>query len=464
MGSRVCLVCAVAATASLAHADAQPSKKGKPPAKPVLAAGTRTFVAFAGRAAPVRIQWAAVPGAAKYRVTWTSGGASVDSELVAPTTVFEKSELRPGQHQLSIVAISADGIEGIPADASVEVVSVEAVGPGFDQSVPSPAPVFAVGARFRSSGLACELGTARGTDVVATAAGAFPLRCGGEANQPLVEVPVIIAPVHVSADTAPIAINTRTEVHVTVASTAPIGDRLVVEPVGKIDLGPPERVDGGLDVRVTPRESGIGGLVIKAGGYELGRISLDIIDPPLPPEPEVVETLWSAFDLGVTVGGLFTPGEGSDANLFGKPTDPGDTIKTGPTFGVRVGFFPTRRLGIEGEVALGTMGYESRDGIAPMLVSRGQIAARLVEDGRFGLRALVGGDVFSVLSSAGTSQAHSTGGVHYGGAFTVETRRDVSVRFQALHVITVAQDAGYAHCFEVSAGVVVRLGRSDRWK
>ncbi len=460
MGLRACLVCALAV--SSAHAENTTAKKGRVPAKPTLAAGTRTFVAFAGKAAAIRIAWAPVAGAVKYRVRWTDGANQIDSESIAP--LFEKSELRPGQHQVAIVAISADGVESLAAETAVEVVTVEAIAPGFDQSIPTPNAAFAVGTRFRSPGLPCELGSARGADVVATEPGAFPLRCGGGANQPLVEVPVVIAPVHVSADTAPIAMGTRTEVHITVASTASIGDRLTIEPIGTIDLGPPERTDGGLDVRVTPRESGVGGLVVKAGGYELGRISLDIIDPPAAPEPETVETLWSAFDIGATVGGLFTPGEGTDANLFGKPTDPDDTIKTGPTFGVRLGFFPTRRLGVEAEVAVGTMGYESREGIAPMLISRGQIAARLVEDGRFGLRALVGGDVFTVLSAAGTSRATSLGGVHYGGAFTVETRRDVSMRFQVLHVITVAQDAGYAHCFELSAGVVVRLGRSDRWK
>lgn len=462
MGLRAWLLCALAM--STANAENAPAKKGSIPAKPALVAGARTFVAFAGKAAPIRLAWAPVPGAAKYRVRWTDGANHIDSDLPAPTTVFEKSELRPGAHHVSVVAISPEGIEGAPVETSIEVVTVDAVGPGFDRSVPAPSAAFAVGARFRSAGLSCELGSVRGTEVIATTPGAFALRCGGEANQPLVEVPIVIAPIHVSADTAPITRGSRSEIHITVASTAPIGERLVVEPIGKLDLGPPERTDRGLDVRVTPRESGIGGLVVKAGDLELGRISLDIVDPPSAPEPDDVETLWAAFDVGATVGGLFTPGEGTEANLFGKPTDPGDTVKTGPTFGIRLGFFPTRRLGVEAEVAVGTMGYENRDGIAPLLISRGQIAARLVDDGRFGLRALLGGDVFSVLSSAGTSRTTSLGGVHYGGAFTVETRRDVSVRFQALHLITVAQDAGYAHCFELSAGVVVRLGRSDRWK
>ena len=89
---------------------------------------------------------------------------------------------------------------------------------------------------------------------------------------------------------------------------------------------------------------------------------------------------------------------------------------------------------------------------------------RIAEEGRFGLRALVGGGMLALLSESGTSQAGAIGSMHYGGAFSVETRRAVSVRLQALHVISVARDAGYAHCLELTIGVVTRLGRRDRWK
>jgi hypothetical protein len=69
----------------------------------------------------------------------------------------------------------------------------------------------------------------------------------------------------------------------------------------------------------------------------------------------------------------------------------------------------------------------------------------------------------SVLDDRNTSSVSTVGGVHYGAAFTIETRARVSVRLQALHVITAAQDAGYASCFEVGIGVMARLGRRDRW-
>jgi len=98
------------------------------------------------------------------------------------------------------------------------------------------------------------------------------------------------------------------------------------------------------------------------------------------------------------------------------------------------------------------------------LINRAQIAARLVEDGRFGLRGLIGGDVLTTTTSSGTSKVGSLGGLHYGAAFSIETRPGVSVRIQALDVITIAQDAGYAHCLELQIGVVTRLGRRDRWK
>jgi hypothetical protein len=102
--------------------------------------------------------------------------------------------------------------------------------------------------------------------------------------------------------------------------------------------------------------------------------------------------------------------------------------------------------------------------VAPVWLNRLQLAARLVEERRFGLRAVLGPDLLSNLTTAGTNKAGSVGGLHYGAAFSVETRPGVSVRFELLDVITVAEDAGFAHCLEVQVGVVTRLGRRDHWK
>ena len=66
-----------------------PARADASPATPALVAGPRTFVAFAGQSAHVRVAWTPVSGAARYRATWTDGGGEkVDSiELPGATTV-----------------------------------------------------------------------------------------------------------------------------------------------------------------------------------------------------------------------------------------------------------------------------------------------------------------------------------------------------------------------------------------
>ncbi len=472
MGARACVLgCAVLATsqawtapASRPPGSVRPSPAPAPLPAPVLAAVTRTFVAFAGQPAAVRLTWSPVAGAARYRARWTSG--TKVSELEASQPVFERAESEPGKHLLTVVAIDASGIESPPVDITVDVVAVTALAPG-SRIAPAPAPAaFAIGATFSSPGLRCQLGSnAPGVEVVARSAGAVGLQCGGDLGQPRIEVPVVIAPVIVGGELAPVARATTTRVHLTIASVGAIGDKLEVAAIGDVDLGPAQRVAGGLEVPVTAGASAVSaGLIVRAHGAELGRVALELVDPPKPVWLPPREFDWVAVDLGAHVGGFVPPDIGAGASSLGHPVDPGDTISSGPLFGVRVGLFPTRRVGLEAESAVATTSYTGRLGVAALLLNRGQLAVRLVEDGRFGLRGLLGGDVLTTLSNGGTSKVGSLGGVHYGAAFTIETRPGVSVRIEALHVMTLAQDAGYAHCLELQIGVVTRLGRRDRWK
>jgi hypothetical protein len=88
---------------------------------------------------------------------------------------------------------------------------------------------------------------------IATTPGATTLSCGGEPGQPRVDVPVAIAPVVIAGPTVPIVRATPTRIHITVASVAPIGDRLQAEPIGDLALGEVERSEMGIDVPVTAR-------------------------------------------------------------------------------------------------------------------------------------------------------------------------------------------------------------------
>jgi hypothetical protein len=440
------LGCALIAAAP-ADARAKERKPSPPsgPAAPAIAPGARTFVALAGRPAPVRLAWPAAPNVARYRARWIQAGALVDVELPGTATAFEREVSAAGRHQLAVVAIDAAGRESPPVELAIEVVEVAAIAPGDDEPRSPGAPAFAIGARFRSPGLACRLGDGpAGAEATARTAGAATLRCGGEAGQPRVEVPVVIAPVIVDGPERPIPRGAATTVHVTVASVAPLGARLDVEAAGELDLGAVRRTAHGLDVAVTPRAGArTAALVVRGRGTVLGRVELALADaaPPAPPAPGRL-----ALELGAHLGAFVPPGGGSPA-VFGAP---GEALTTGPLLGARLGLFPTRRVGLEGELALGAPDYAG-GGRELLLAARAHLAARLLDGGRYGLQ-LVGGA--GVLDTAGA--------VHYGGAFTVETRRNLWLRFQALHAITTAHDAGYAHCLELQLGVVTRLGRRDR--
>ena len=75
---------------------------------------------------------------------------------------------------------------------------------------------------------------------------------------------------------------------------------------------------------------------------------------------------------------------------------------------------------------------------------------------------MVGGaGVLGVLIPSGTSHRGTQGEVHWGGAFSIEAKDNLWVRVEALHVITSAQNAGYAHCIELQLGIVTRFGRRD---
>jgi hypothetical protein len=462
--ARACLV--ACALLGVTPVSATPGPKARPPSAPAIAAGNRTFVAFVGQPAPVRLAWSPVSGATRYRARWTDSGAHIDVELPGTATAFERSESTPGHHQLSVVAIDANGLESPPTQVAIDVVTVVGIAPGADEPSAPSSGAFAIGARFSSPGLRCQLGAGELADqVFATRAGASVLRCGGEAGQPKIEVPVVITPVIVSAEVAPVRRETPTRIHISVASVAPIGDHLDVEAIGDLDLGDAERTAGGLDVPITAAAgSANAGLVIRAGTVELGRFDLALVDAAPAVAGSSTDSAWFALDLGARIGAFMTPQDGRGATFLGKPTDPNDTLASGPFAGLSVGLFPLRRIGLEVQAAIATPSYTGRFGVAAMLLTRAQIAARLVDDQSYGLRLLVGGDILGVLTEAGTSHRSAIGGVHYGVAFTVETRPNVSVRFEALHVITVAQDAGYAHCLEVSVGVVTRLGRRDRWR
>jgi hypothetical protein len=439
-----------------------PDKPARPPRAPAIAQGRYAFAAFAGRPAAIKLAWPPIAGAARFHARWTSAGAAVETDLPGSATGFERSEPTPGHHGLSIVTIDAQGTASEPTEIAIDVVAIAATPPGGDAARPSSGPSFALGSTFASPGLPCRLGGGPAADpAVATAIGATTLACGGEPGQPRVEVPLVIAPVLVVGPSPPIARETPTRIHVTVASVAPIGERLDVQAVGDLALDGVARSATGVDVRVTARAGATGtGLVIRAGAVELGRVDIGLVDRPPPAELPRVD--WFALDLGGQLGGLVLPSNGATATAIGTPTSAADTLTSGPIFGGRLGLFPIAHAGIESELALALPGFRGHSGVTWIASARAQLAARVLDGGRYGLRLLGGGGILGVLARKETSKRSIAAEAHWGTAFTIEARTDLWVRLEVLDVITTAQDSGFAHGLEIQIGVVTRLGRRDR--
>ncbi len=427
---------------------------------PIIEHGAHTFIAFSGRPAKISIPFTPVAGATSYRASWLVSGTTIDVELPAGAALFERAEPVAGHHTLTLVAI-VDGHDSPKAEIGVDVVPLDVVAPGFLPGETPRTTAFATGSAFSSPGLRCRLGASEPLSrVVARTVGRAMLRCGGESGQPTVELPLIIAPVRVASASPPVPRGEPTRVHVTLATVAAIGDHLDVRATGDLEVGAVARTELGLDVTVTPRaDARTAGLEIG----ELGHVDLTLTDAP----PEIAardEPAWLAVDLGGHLGAFIPPFSqaSSNNNNIGHPGQLRDTITSGPLAGGRIGFFPTRHVGLEAEVAVAGTGYASGSGASAVLIGRLGLAARVVEDGRYDLRLLAGADLLTELVDRGTSHRVGEGGVHAGAAFSIALSPRLALRLEALDVITPAQDAGFAHSFELQLGAVTRLGRRDR--
>ncbi|HEY5925291.1 MAG TPA: hypothetical protein VIV11_26590 [Kofleriaceae bacterium] len=424
---------------------------------------------FIGEGVNVVVGWRPVGEATRYRVTlMTPDGKATDVETKGLR--FEKQGLAPGRYQLTVTAIDKSGIEGAISDPlPLNVIEVRAVPPGAEQALPPRQGAYAAGTRFSVPAMHCEVSKAPIDDLLVlpenelrlTTPGAATLRCAGIPGY--LEKKLIVAPITVAVQSKAVMRGATTIVRVTLGSVGYIGPRLDVQPLGDITLGEPERTEFGIDIPVAaPRGAKTAGFTIQTGTFQIARIDLELVDAPEPPPPARSPLDWAALDVGAQLG-LFVPPSGTGgAPSIGHPLNPGDAVTTGPFAGARLGFFPIPRVGLEAELSIIAAGYADDDaGVAQILATRGQLAVRAVESGRFGLRLFVGAGAWTTLGDRGSSQSTSVGEVHGGAAFSVETGRSLSLRFQLADLVTTARDGGYAHVIEAQLGIVTRFGRRD---
>jgi hypothetical protein len=327
---------------------------------------------------------------------------------------------------------------------------------------------YAVGTKFSVRQMHCEVSTAPIDDLLVLPEnelridkpGIATLRCAGIPGY--LEKSVIVTPIQIALASPEVRRGQTTTLHVTFASSAFIGPRIDVNAFGDVTVGEPTRTDFGVDIPIAaPSSANTGAVAIQAGGFELGRFELSLVDPPATPPPATPRRGWAALDFGGQIGAFFPTVGAMDAPTIGKPTAPGDAVTAGPLAGARVGFFPTPRVGLEGEVSLGFGGYANESGVSSLLATRAQLAFRVLDVRRFGLRLITGTGVWTTLREHGTSRRTAEGEIHVGAAVTVETSQNLWLRFQLADLVTTARDAGYAHVLEAQLGIFTRFGRRD---
>jgi len=424
--------------------------------------------AFVGEGVNVNIAWRAVAQAARYRITLTAPDNTA-TEVEVRSVAFETKGLAPGRYQLTVTAIDVGGIEGaISEPLPLNVIEVRAVPPGADGPMPPTRGAYAVGTRFSVPAMHCEATNAPIDDLLVlpenelrvTKPGLTTLRCAGIPGY--LEKQVVIAPITIAARSTDVPRGAGTIVHVTFASVAYIGERLDVQALGDITLGDVERTKFGIDVPIAaPLAAKSAGLEIHSGSYELGKVELQLVAPPAPPPPPPRPPLHWALDFGGQVGAFFPPSSATHATALGHPVNPADIVTAGPLAGARLGLFPIARVGLEGEISIGAGGYADESGIAQILATRAQLAVRVIEAGRVGLRLFGGAGALTTLRDRGSSQQSASGEVHAGGALTLETAPNLWLRFQLSDLVTSARDGGYAHVLEAQLGIFTRFGRRD---
>jgi hypothetical protein len=426
--------------------------------------------AFVGEGLDVAVGWRPVGEAARYRVTLTNTADNTAVDLETAAVRFEKHGIAPGRYQLTVTAIDASGTEGALSEPlPLNVIEVRATPPGADKPQPPTRGAYAAGTRFSVAGMHCEVSAAPIDDLLVlpenelqlTNAGLTTLRCAGIPGY--LEKQVVIAPVSIAVPSTTAQRGATTIVHVTIASVAWIGPRLDAQAFGDITIGEPTRTEFGVDVPVAaPLTAKTGGFTIQAGKLELGRVELTLTAPPPPPPPPPITPLdWQALDFGGQVGAFFPPTGAMSATTIGEPMNADDVVTAGPLVGVRLGFFPIARVGLEGELSMIAAGYGDESGVAQILALRIQAAVRGLEIGRFGLRLIGGAGSWTTLRKHGTSTRATEGEVHAGVAVTVEMSPNLWLRLQLADLVTEARDEGYAHVIETQLGIFTRFGRTD---
>ncbi len=420
------------------------------PAAPAWQTGYAGFIDLGPSGATVTAAWAPISTAARYRVAVTSpsGDDVAAVEVPSGVTAFELRGTPPGMYAATVATIDGEGFESAPSTSlSLEVVAVQivpAAAPAVTPAVippvaPQPALAIELGTRFVASGdVTCRVdGGTAAADVMITDPTARQLRCQHADGRILTATQLAVTAPRICASSCTnlggptrIARGTRVKVHYELAGAAAIASSVVIRASAQLSVVSVTPVTGGLELELeaapdAPRTASL--TFSTAGGAQLATVEIEIEARAEAPVIAPLHVRQShAWELGAFAGArVFQHG-----SELGNPGDPSYALQAGPIAGARVSLWPSRWLGGELEVAIGSLGRDGAPGATTVLSGRALVGVRRTH-GRIGARLLVGAGFDDAINEGTRTQADLDPVFLVGAAVTAAVTSTWALRLDA---------------------------------
>lgn len=471
--------------------------KGKAPTKPKplpptpvwIERGATKFVAAGDRGATIVGEWGAISKAAAYRVEVSQDPEGKEPLLsqVVPASIhrFEAKGLPAGDYYASVAAIDDDSFESAPSERrKLGVVPVYLITPGGAPLAGAEAEAGAIEGPARvlrgtrldvPRELRCRVddGEPSRTPVL-DEAGEHTIACTTDQDEPVPGFVVMVVDAKIAAAAeAHAAVRGETAVAAfSLDAEVPLPRRLWVEAPEGFLVGSPAatEVAGQWQVSVyadanAPAEANLRVMADASGEpVELGQLALTVREPeartaaaptPAPAEPRRPER--HMIEGGV-YGGVVLPS--SHHNLFQVKFED-DLVyqplrRAAPAFGLRLGYYPIRWVGIELENGLAPTRTRVSEERATMFTVRGQLLGQL--PWRITPTVHAGAGVLGMAATSVLGRDFDAA-LYFGAGAKVYLTRWAVLRLDVRDVITEARGSGVAHSPEILLGFGGVIGR-----
>jgi len=472
--------------------DKRPSKpKALPPTPAWTTDGATTFASAGDRGAIFGV-WIPVDTAEAYRVEIARqpDGADLIASRAVPSSIhrFEVQDLPPGDYYVSVAAIDDDKFESPPSDRQkLSLVGVPLLTPGAaplpeadeeaaDADQAAPKKVLRGTRLDVPRGLRCQVdGGELSRQPVLSDTGEHEVTCVDERE---IEVPgfsvtVVEVKIAAQAEAQGAVRGTTTTASFSLDADVPLPRRLWVEaPEGFLVGAPAPNEDSTQwSVRVhadedTPDQATLR-VMADAGGLpvELGQVPLTVNDaaptskdPLVTADPEPPRRERHMIELGLN-GGIMLPSENhdliqesfSDLMLVHEPLN-----RAAPSFGLRIGYYPIRWVGVELENGVVPTRTRNTDEAVTLFYVRGQVVGQL--PGRITPTLHIGAGELGIEGHQALGRDIDLA-VHFGGGVKFYATRWVAIRLDVRDVVTSPEGQKATHSPEILLGISGVFGR-----